>query len=260
MKELHGKVAVITGAGSNIGQTLSVELAKLGVKLALVDINPDGLDETRWLISDFHDQLQLYTTDVSDRSAVNRMASNVLGEFGAVDIVINNAILYFEKMPFTKFPIENIEAMLQTNIMGPVYVTQAFLPTLLDRPEGSIVNFASRAALIPNYGDIPYVISKHGIVGFTEGLWIELYDTKVVPLLVYPGYILDVKKYPEKLIKDINNFVPQEKMASLIINSIQRNKRVLYTGRRTKLNYWVRTLFTDYMAIFGKRFTRGKRG
>jgi NADP-dependent 3-hydroxy acid dehydrogenase YdfG len=173
MTNINGKVAVITGAGSGIGRALAYDLARRGASLALSDVDTDGLAETathaRVIGARVHEQ----RLDVTDRAAVLAYAETVAGEFGSVNIVINNAGIAFtgdiEEMTF-----EQIERVMDVDFWGVVNGTKAFLPHLIASGDGHVVNISSLFGLLSVPGQGAYNAAKFAVRGFTEALRQEM--------------------------------------------------------------------------------------
>jgi short-subunit dehydrogenase len=188
MKNLNGKVAVITGAGSGIGRALAYWLNQEGVALALADINPNGLCETAEIIKAEASQsrLKIYPVDISNRDKVSEFSQKVIKDFGKVDIVINNAGVS-SSGKVHELTYDTLEWTININLWGVIYGTKAFLPYLLERPEASIVNISSVFGLLGIPGQAAYCASKFAVRGFSEALRQELFNTNVSLSIVFPG-------------------------------------------------------------------------
>jgi len=179
------KVIVITGASSGIGKQVAIDFAKKRVKgIAIVARNEDRLNELALEIQDKCECL-VCPCDVSDKSAVVSMASNVLEKFGNIDVLVNNAghgILGKVELQ----SVEEMEAVTATNYLGTIYCTKAFLSSMLARKNGHIVNVASLAASFGIPGLAAYCGSKFAVLGFSESLSHELRGTGVGITVVSP--------------------------------------------------------------------------
>ena len=179
------KVIVITGASSGIGKQVAIDFAKKGVKaVAIVARNSDRLNE---LALEIQNKCECFVCpcDVSDKSAVVSMASNVLEKFGNIDVLVNNAgygILGKVELQ----SVEEMEAVTATNYLGMIYCTKAFLSSMLARKNGHIVNVASLAASFGIPGLAAYCGSKFAMLGFSESLSHELRGTGVGITVVSP--------------------------------------------------------------------------
>ena len=179
------KAIVITGASSGIGKQVAIDFANEGVKgVAIVARNIDRLNELALEIQDKCECL-VCPCDVSDKSAVVSMASNVLEKFGNIDVLVNNAgygILGKVELQ----SVEEMEAVTATNYLGMIYCTKAFLSSMLARKNGHIVNVASLAASFGIPGLAAYCGSKFAMLGFSESLSHELRGTGVGITVVSP--------------------------------------------------------------------------
>ena len=190
MTDIRGKVAVVTGAGSGIGRALACALARRGALLAISDVDGTGLAETAKQVRVIGAKVHEARLDVTDRAAVLRYADEVAAEFGAVNIVINNAGIAFtgdvEQMSF-----EQIERVIDVDFWGVVNGTKAFLPHLIASGDGHVVNISSLFGLMAVPGQSAYNAAKFAVRGFTEALREEmlLAGHPVQVTCVHPGGI-----------------------------------------------------------------------
>ena len=186
----EGKVAVITGAGSGIGRALAVQLAGLGARLAICDVDPDGLAATAVLCEARGAVVKADQLDVTERAAVAAYASEVRTWFGTVNQVYSNAgIAFYGEVEHESF--KDIERVLDVNFWGVVNVTKAFLPHVIASGDGHVVNVSSLFGLITFPGQSAYNASKFAVRGFTEALRQEmlLAGHPVRVTCVHPGGI-----------------------------------------------------------------------
>ncbi len=189
MKSLDGKVVVVTGAGSGMGRALALLCAERGASLALADYNTETVEETAGIISSRGFPCIAHRVDVSDRTAVRGFAQTVIGHYGFVDVVFNNAgiIPMFER--FERSTYEVMERIIAVNFWGVVYGSREFIPYLLQRPEAALVNTSSVSGILAYMGLSPYVASKFAVRGLTETLRMEYRKTNLKVIAVYPGAI-----------------------------------------------------------------------
>lgn len=189
--KVQGKVIVVTGAGSGIGREAALELLRRGATVAAVDLNAETLAETLALAKgvpgDANGGISAHTLNVADRAAVDALPEAVIERFGAVDGIVHCAgiIQPFVRVADLDWP--TIERVMAVNWWGTLYLTKAFLPALLARPEGHIVNVSSMGGFLPVPGQSIYGASKAAVKLMTEGLWAELRDTNVRVTVVFPG-------------------------------------------------------------------------
>src|ERR1700752_5256073 len=190
MSSFEGKVAVITGAGSGIGRALALNLAAKGAKLALSDIDIEGLAETVRRAEALGAQVKSDRLNVAEREAVLAYADAVIAHFGAVHQVYNNAgIAYNGDVEKSEF--KDIERIMDVDFWGVVNGTKAFLPHVIASGDGHIVNISSLFGLIAVPGQSAYNAAKFAVRGFTEALRQEMlvagHPVKVT--CVHPGGI-----------------------------------------------------------------------
>ena len=190
MNAFEAKVAVITGAGSGIGRALAVNLAKKGAKLALSDIDTEGLAETVSQAEALGADVKSDRLNVAEREAVLDYAEAVVAHFGEVHQVYNNAgIAYNGDVENSEF--KDIERIIDVDFWGVVNGTKAFLPHVIASGDGHIINISSLFGLIAVPGQSAYNAAKFAVRGFTEALHQEMLVAKhpVKVTCVHPGGI-----------------------------------------------------------------------
>jgi len=188
VKNLRGKVAVVTGAGSGIGRAVAGELAREGCHLALADVNEAGLAETLQGLLGLPVTVTTHIVDVARRDAVERLAAEVIERHGAAHILVNNAgVAVAERAE--NIPYEDFEWLMGINFWGVVYGCTAFLPHMRAAGEGHIVNISSVFGLIGMPTQAAYNASKFAVRGYTEALDQELANTPIRVSCVCPGGI-----------------------------------------------------------------------
>src|SRR5262245_37886135 len=167
MSEIKGAVAVITGAGSGIGRALALEMATLGAELALADVDPATLEETRKLLGAA--PARTYVVDVGDAAAVSRFAGDVQRDFGRASLLINNAgVALYGTLAETS--LADMDWLMRINFWGVVHGCKFFLPLLEREPEARIVNISSVFGLFGPPGQTAYSASKYAVRGLSECL------------------------------------------------------------------------------------------
>jgi NAD(P)-dependent dehydrogenase (short-subunit alcohol dehydrogenase family) len=169
--DLAGAVAVLTGAGSGIGRAAAVSFARRGAQVVVTDIDPDRAAAVAGELGGGAVAARCDVTSLADLEAVRDRA---LDRFGRVDLVMNN-VGVLAVGPVEAIPLEGWQRVVDINLLGVVRSNLVFLPVLLERGSGHIVNTASTAGLLPyGYDRLPYTATKHAIVGLSEALALYL--------------------------------------------------------------------------------------
>lgn len=268
MKNLNGKIAVVTGAGSGIGRSLAQQLAMAGAKLALCDIDIKNLRETQWLLNDqgYQGVCNLYQLDVSQKTQIAGFAQQVISDFETVDLVINNAGVSSSGRVH-ELTYDTLEWTININLWGVIYVTKAFLPYLLNRPEAAIVNVSSVYGLMGIPGQAAYCASKFGVRGFSEALRQEYHRSNITVSVVFPGgvktniarhsktdYQISPEEYEQGIRKIEATFqTTPEEAARLIIKGIQsKAPRILIGKDARKIDFLARFKPDSYDKVVAK--------
>ncbi|MDQ3378577.1 MAG: glucose 1-dehydrogenase [Actinomycetota bacterium] len=183
---LEGRVAIVTGAGGGLGEGICSALASSGAAVAAVDVARDKAERVAERVSRNGARCVAFEADVSDRSSVEEMARRVTGEFGSVDILVNNAAIYPIR-PWTEIREEEWDEVLAVNLKGYFLCARAVFPHMKARGHGRIINVASITFFIGFANLLDYVSSKGGVVGFTRTLAREVGPEKITVNAVSPG-------------------------------------------------------------------------
>jgi NADP-dependent 3-hydroxy acid dehydrogenase YdfG len=184
------KTAVVTGAGSGVGQATAVMLAKQGWKVALVGRRAETLEDTVRLAGSHRSQFLVVPCDIAGEPAVAAMATAVLEKFETVEVLVNAAGTNAPKRALDVLSLDDYHAMMNTNLNGAYYCVRAFLPQMRARQSGTIVNIVSDAAIqaSPKAGPA-YVMSKFGLAGLTQAINAEERPRGIRACAIFPGDI-----------------------------------------------------------------------
>jgi NADP-dependent 3-hydroxy acid dehydrogenase YdfG len=263
MEGFAGKVAVVTGAGSGIGQALAIELARSGAKLAISDVDVEGLAATEEQLKAIGAPVRSDRLDVTEREAFLAYADAVNDHFGTVNQIYNNAgIAFTGDIEISQF--KDIERVMDVDYWGVVNGTKAFLPHLIASGDGHVVNISSVFGLFSVPGQAAYNSAKFAVRGFTEALRQEmiLAGRPVKVTTVHPGGIktaiarnstaaegLEVSELAQAFDK-LARTSPQ-KAARIILDGVRKNKaRVLVGPDATVLDIVVRLTGSGYQRLF----------
>jgi NAD(P)-dependent dehydrogenase (short-subunit alcohol dehydrogenase family) len=186
---LEGKVALVTGAGSQVGfgRGIAMILAQQGCDVIVNDIDEEGVKKTASDIEVLGRRSLALKADVTKVAEVKEMVKKALEKFGRIDILVNNAGRTTKPTPFVDTPEENWETVFNLNLYGVFYCTKAVLPQMLDRKSGKIVNITSGAGISGMPRCVHYGASKAAIIAFTKGLSKEVIASGVNVNAVAPG-------------------------------------------------------------------------
>ncbi|MGB8504153.1 SDR family NAD(P)-dependent oxidoreductase, partial [Mycobacterium sp.] len=243
MQGFAGKVAVVTGAGSGIGQALAIELARSGAKLAISDVDVDGLAGTEERLKAIGAPVRTDRLDVTEREAFLAYADAVNDHFGTVNQIYNNAGIAFNGDVETS-QFKDIERVMDVDFWGVVNGTKAFLPHLIASGDGHVVNVSSVFGLFSVPGQAAYNSAKFAVRGFTEALRQEMILARhpVKVTTVHPGGIktnivrnmsavegFDKDEMVQTFDKRLANTSPQ-KAARIILDGVRKNKARVLVG------------------------------
>lgn len=226
-----------------MGRELTLSLLRRGAKVAAIDRSTDSLSETAALADRYQDALATWTVDITDRAAVDALVHSVDERFGQADGLINCAGVIQPFVKINDLDMGDIERVFAVNFRGTLYMTKAFLPGLLRRPEAHIVNISSMGGFLPVPGQTAYGASKAAVKLLTEGLHAELADTQVHVTVVFPGAInTDIAKNSGVTLSATliekgasHKTASAQDAAREIIDGMERNRYRVLVGRDAKI-------------------------
>ena len=242
-----GKVAVVTGAGSGIGQALAIELGRSGASLAISDVDTEGLAQTQAQLKAIGAPAKADRLDVTEREEFLSYADAVNQHFGKVNQIYNNAgITFVGSIEAARF--KDFEKVMDVDYWGVVNGTKAFLPHLIASGDGHVINISSALGLFAAPGQAPYVSAKFAVRGFTEALRQEMVAAghPVQVTTVHPGGVKTAlarnATFAEGLDKaDLaNRFEEQQagtspqRAAQVILEAVDKNKSRVLIGADVK--------------------------
>jgi NADP-dependent 3-hydroxy acid dehydrogenase YdfG len=270
MEGFAGKVAVVTGAGSGIGQALAVELARSGASVAISDVDTEGLAVTEERLKAIGAPVKADRLDVTEREAFELYADAVKAHFGKVNQIYNNAgIAFAGDIEVSQF--KDIEKVMDVDFWGVVNGTKVFLPHLIESGDGHVINVSSVFGLFSVPGQAAYNAAKFAVRGFTEALRQEMlvagHPVKVTT--VHPGGIktniarnmtavdgVDKDELAKAFDKKLANTTP-EKAARIILEAVRKNKARVLVGPDAKaLDLIVRITGSGYQRLFSTVMSR----
>ncbi len=189
MKLLENKLAVVTGAARGIGRSIALRFAEQGANVIVTDIKlTEATGALEKELKDFGVEAKAFGFDVSDFDAVKKFVEEVVKDFGAPDILVNNAGISIDNL-LMRLTEEQWDKVLQVNLKSVFNLTKSFLPSMLRKRNGSIINMASVVGVGGNAGQSVYAASKAGIIGFTKSIAKEVGSRNIRCNAMAPGYI-----------------------------------------------------------------------
>ena len=250
MTSVGGKVAAVTGAGSGIGRAVALELVKRGARVAISDVDVEGLAGTAERVAATGGEAHRSQLDVGDRDAVEAYAAAVADHFGVVHQVYNNAGVAWAR-PILETSVAEFERVLRVNLWGVIHGTLAFLPHLVASGDGHVVNVSSLNGFFAQPKMAHYCTSKFAVRGFTESVRADMVEAglPVRVSVVHPGGVrtniansaIDVAKdlglpisdadekrrraYNDKLLR-----MDPARAARIIVDGVERNRPRILVG------------------------------
>ena len=260
MQSFKDKVAVITGAGSGIGQQLAINLAKENCNVVICDINKKTIQETEEIIRKYNVSVTALNLDLREEENIDNLLETTLKNFSKVDLLFNNAGVVAPSS-FLNLSEKDWDWCNDINFNALVKLTRVFLPHLMKNEEAALINTSSIFGIITTPNNTVYHSSKFAVRGFTESLAMELRDEKIQIHSVYPGHIgtnivLDAKFDKDFLSTNIkktedndnNPLTIQEfgstfrdtgmdpdKAAKIILKGVKKNKKRIFVGLDAKV-------------------------
>ena len=254
LRQLDGRVAVITGAGAGIGRALARGLHAKGCHLALVDLDGQAAQAVATELAEAgaERRITVHPADVADRERMRALASEVAEAHGSLHLLINNAGIGYEAA-FPQTSLETWDKVLGVNLWGVIHDCHFFLPHLAKAEQAHIVNMSSLFGYVGMAGQTVYCASKYAVRGLSEALWEELRGTSVGLTVVHPGSIAtDIMKTSDgddpQLMDRLaawyeDNAMPPHKAAARIIRGVETGKRRLLVTAEAYLADQLRRLF-----------------
>ena len=234
MDNFHSKLVLVTGSASGIGRATALRFSEEGADLILVDINEEGLESAAREIECRGGKALWYKTDLREVDQVESLHKRVTDEAGTPDVLMNTAGVAIVTC-VEEANLEDWRWIIEMNLWSCIYTTHFFLPDMIRRRSGHVINVASGAGLFAVPYQAPYNTSKHAVVGLTESIRQEMERYGIGASVVCPGMIrtpiinsarlIGFGESAQKMAHRLAS--PPEKMADAIVRGVKKNKAVI---------------------------------
>jgi 3-oxoacyl-[acyl-carrier protein] reductase len=212
--KLKGKVSIITGAASGIGQATAEKFVKEGAIVAVCDVNLDAAKATVAKLQAAGGEAVAYLVNVTDKAQIADMVADVKARYGRIDVLVNNAGIVKDAQ-LTKMTDEQFDLVVDINLKGVYNCTRAVVDTMVAQGSGVILNASSVVGLYGNFGQTNYAATKFGVIGFVKTWARELGKKGIRANAVCPGFVATpiLNSMPEKVIQAMEEQIPMRRLA-----------------------------------------------
>lgn len=229
MQDLKGRVVLVTGAGRGMGKLHAGNFAREGSTVVVTDVDEAALEETAQEISSGGYRVHAFKLDVSDRDECFKLEERVKSEVGPVDVLINNAGIT-ECYAVLDLSESSVRRMTEVNYMGYVWMMQAFVPEMVNRGSGHVVNICSVAGKVGTGNMGGYCATKFANIGITDAIRMELRGSGVQFTIVNPGYVA-TGMFEGAKVPIITNWQDPQKVADAVVDAVKKNKAEICVPR-----------------------------
>src|SRR5215472_15769789 len=214
MSRLQGKIALVTGAGRGIGRAVALMLAQSGCQVILSARTVEQLEAVEQEIKDHSGAAFALPVDLTDDTAVQKLATESRRVFGAVDILINNAG-WGKRAPVVKARVEDWDQTFRLNLRAPMLLAKLLLPNMIEKHEGAVINIGSVSGKTGEADGAAYSASKFGLIGFTQSLFEEVREYGIKVAVILPGFV-DTPLIPPNRQLDRSKMIQAEDVARTV--------------------------------------------
>lgn len=215
MNNLHGRVALVTGAGRGIGKAISVSLAKAGCRVVLAARTREQIEAVqKKILSQGGDALAI-PTDLTADEDIQRLVEESQAKWGAADILINNAG-WGKRAPVVGASLTDWDQTFRLNLRAPMVLAKALLPNMIAKREGAVINIGSVSGKTGEANGAAYSASKFGLIGFTQSLYEEVREHSIKVAVILPGFV-DTPLIPPNRQLDRSKMIQADDIAQTVL-------------------------------------------
>jgi NAD(P)-dependent dehydrogenase (short-subunit alcohol dehydrogenase family) len=229
MKDLSGKVVLITGAARGMGKLTAQNFGREGSRVVITDLDEAELNKTVEELQGQGFEIRGYKQDVSDREGCFDLAERVAKDVGEVDVLVNNAAISTNTSVLETSEKE-YKRITDVNYLGQVWMMQAFVPRMLKRGTGHVVNMCSIAGKVAAPDLAPYCATKFALIGITDGIRQELKGSGVDFTIINPAYIA-TGMFEGAKVPFITRWQEPQKVSDALVDAVKKNKGERYVPR-----------------------------
>ncbi len=222
MLELAGKAVLVTGAAMGMGKLEAENFAREGCRVVITDVNEERLAETLEEFKRAGYDVMSYALDVSDREACLKLAEDVKRDVGPVDVLVNNAGVV-ECGEFLQMSEKSLRWMFDVNLFGQMWMMQAFVPDMVRRRTGFVVNVCSSAGKVGVARMAGYCATKFAGIGLTDTVRAELRGSGVNFIIVNPGFV-QTGMFEGAKLPFITRWIQPHEVADAVLAAVKRNR------------------------------------
>lgn len=213
MKKLEGRVALVTGGAQGIGRAIALRFANEGAKVVVIDVVADKASAVVDEITAAGGAAMAVACDVTQRDQVEAAIQTILGAYGQIDILCNNAGITRDAR-LVKMTEEQFDQVISVNLKGVFNLTQAVAPHMIERGYGRIISTSSVVGIYGNFGQTNYVATKAGVIGMTRVWARELGPKGITANAIAPGFIATdmVKTVPQEVLDRFTGMTPVRRL------------------------------------------------
>ena len=235
-RNLTGKTALVTGSTSGIGLGIAETFAAAGANIVLNGLGrADEIEALRERLNREHRvEVRYDPADMTRPDTIEAMMKKAIGEFGAVDVLVNNAGIQ-HVAPIDEFPVDKWNAIIAINLVASFHTIRLALPRMKERRWGRIINIASAHALVASPFKSAYVAAKHGVAGLTKTVALEVAELGITVNAICPGYVLT--PLVEQQIPDTakTRGITEEQVVKDVLLAAQSTKQFVTVGQVASL-------------------------